>query len=241
MADFDWGGLLGGLVGAGASMYSANKQADAAKKAAEAQTNAAQSALAQSQAANAPYAQAGNMAIGQLMDVMSGKSNLSSDPGTLYAMQQGQKAIERAAAARGNVGSARTMSELMRNATDYGQTGYNNAWNRLAGMAGVGQNATGSNVNLIGSLLPQIGNAQAASNIAGTNARTSGYLGAAGSLGDWATSKNGASSLSSLYDNIFRPDYGKTVTGQKVSGMYGNAQAMSPTYYADQGENPGGW
>jgi hypothetical protein len=219
MADgFDWSGLLSGLAGAGASLYAANQQSKAAQAAANAQTQAAQSALSQTQAANAPYAQAGNLAISQLMGVLNGTNTLSSDPGTLYATQQGQKAIERAAAARGNVGSARTMSELMRNATDYGQTGYNSAWNRLAGLAGVGQNATSQTTQSINSLLPQIGNAQAASNIAGTNARTSGYLGALGSLGNWATSDSGKSSLGNLYSSIM--GNGNSSTGSWLNSGY---------------------
>ncbi len=202
MADFDWSNLLGNLASAGASIYTAKQQQKASQQAAD--TIAAANASAQQQASSqlSPYSTLGTQALSQLSDVLSGKSNLSSDPGTLYAQGQAQKAIERAAAARGNVGSARTMSELMRSANDYAQTGYGNAFNRLSSLAGLGQTSATNLANLGTNLATGTGQTQAAANLAGTNSRLSGYQGVGNALSSYLSKGGGtdiANGLSSLY------------------------------------------
>lgn len=219
MADFDWGGLLGGALSAGASLYSSKQQQKAAEDAAAKQTEAYQSAINQTASLNQPYTQAGNFAINKLMNVANGADSLSSDPGTLYATSQAQKAIERAASARGNVGSSRTMSELMRSANDYAQTGYNNAWNRLSGLAGVGQAATSQNINAMVPYTAGIGNVQAASGIAGNNARQSGYQGAANALSGYL-SNGGASQLASGAGNIYKSLFGNSDAPTQPSNSF---------------------
>ena len=191
MSDFDWGSLLGSGLSAAASIYTADQQKEATDQAAEQQRQAYQSAINQSTSATQPYTQAGSMAISKLMDLAQGNGSLSSDPGIQYASDQAQKAILRAASARGNVGSARTMSELMRSAGDYAQTGYGQAYNRLANLAGIGQTATGQNLQTTVPYTAGIGNTQAASGIAGTNARTSGYQGVANALSGYLAGGGG--------------------------------------------------
>ena len=97
---------------------------------------------------------------------------LSQDPGYQFRLQQGQQALERQQAARGTLLSGRAMKDAANYNQGMASQEYGNAWNRLANIAGIGQNAT-SESNQLGSSYGQ----QMASNlIQGGNARASGYL-----------------------------------------------------------------
>jgi hypothetical protein len=74
------------------------------------------------------------------------------DPGYDFRMQEGQKALERSAAARGGLQSGGTMKALAKYGQDYASNEYGNAYNRfnadrdrrfgrLSSLAGMGQNA----------------------------------------------------------------------------------------------------
>lgn len=114
-----------------------------------------------------------------------------NDPVTQASFQTGldtgTKALQNQARAGGNLNSGATLKALQRYATDYtggqaaGSQGrfvgdQTNTYNRLAGVAGMGQNAanmTGTlganNASTVGGLISAQGNAQGAANIAGGN------------------------------------------------------------------------
>jgi hypothetical protein len=80
-------------------------------------------------------------------------SDFQADPGYAFRMAEGQKALERSAAARGNLNSGATLKALTRYNQDLGSQEYQNAYNRfsndqtnrfnrLASLAGLGQTAT---------------------------------------------------------------------------------------------------
>lgn len=98
---------------------------------------------------------------------------LMTDPGYQFRLGQGQQALERSAAARGGLLSGRQMKDLTQYGQDMGSQEFQNAFNRLAGIAGIGQSATQQGNVAAG----QFGG-QAAENILGMgNARASGYIG----------------------------------------------------------------
>lgn len=212
----DYLSLASPVVGGISSVLGANSASDAAKQAAATQQAAQDAALAEmrrqfdiGQGNLQPWLNSGRSALGQLDTLMAPGGELSQrfdlskfqqDPGYQFQLQQGEQGVNRAAAARGGYDSGRTLKELLRfdnglAAQSYGDA-YNrynndqtNRYNRLAGLAGLGQtsanaltnsgNAYGNNV---ANTLTAGGNAQAASQIAQGNARMSGYSGIANAL-----------------------------------------------------------
>ena len=189
------------VVGAvGGALISSN----AAKQAAKTQASAANNVVSESgreydqtREDNAPWRAAGQTALGQLSDLTQTGGDLNrnftmndfmnNDAGYDFRMQQGQQAIERSAAARGGVLGGGTLKALANYGQDYASNEYQNAFsrwntqnnqqfNRLAGIAGVGQTANqmdqqaGQN-SLAVSSNAQMGaaNASAAAGIAGAN------------------------------------------------------------------------
>lgn len=111
-------------------------------------------------------------------------ASFRTDPGYQFALDEGQKAIERSAAARGNLLSGSTLKELERFSQGVADQRYGDYWNRLANMAGVGQTATNTTAQLgtglsgnMASLYAQGGTNQANALLAGGQARASGYAG----------------------------------------------------------------
>ena len=94
-------------------------------------------------------------------------------PGYQYQLDEGMKAIRRAAAARGLLGSGTRLKEAGRFATSLANQDYNNYLNRLASFGGLSQSVN-QNTNALGANAAQ-GLAQSALD-AGT-ARASGFAG----------------------------------------------------------------
>jgi hypothetical protein len=145
-------GLIGKFNGADA--------ADAAKSAQQAGVQSANTALTDSygkqQGILAPTAQLGNNAMSQLASgsLMDGKQVLQNDPGYQFRLDEGNKAITNAAAARGMGNSGATLKSLTKYGQDYASNEYNNSYNRqyntLSQLAGYGQNATNNLSNAAG-------------------------------------------------------------------------------------------
>ena len=214
------------VVGAVANGYAANKGAKAQKKA-SAKAIAAEERIADKQLAFAkqqwkdqqrlqrPWRTAG---VNALKEISKGVYELpeafsysaedfSADPGYAFRMQEGMKALDRQAAARGGLISGNALRAAQRYGQDMGSQEYQNAYNRaiteynarvqrsdtgynrLAGQAGIGQTATGqlaqAGQNLTGQSMNALGNfgSSMGQHITDAgNARASGYMGTANAL-----------------------------------------------------------
>lgn len=139
-------------------------------------------------------------------------SDITTDPSYQWRLDQGQKAIERSAAARGGVLSGAAVKA----ASDYNQGAasqeyaaaydrFNNdqttTYNRLAGIAGTGQTATaqaGQNALATGQV---VGN-----NITGAgSAQASGYIGQANALNNGLSQGVSAYQSNQLMSKLFPP------------------------------------
>lgn len=133
-----------------------------------------------------PWAQAGQQSMTSLAnnDFMN---NWQQDPGYQFRLDEGNKAINSAAAARGMGNSGATMKALARYGQDYATGEYDKAYNRnytrLSQLAGFGQDATNGLVNAsanygnsVANNYMGLGNANAAANLAQAN-RFSNLLG----------------------------------------------------------------
>lgn len=138
-------------------------------------------------------------------------NQISGDPSFQFQMDQGRQALERSAAARGTLMTGGTLKELARfgqglastfddkyynrglgeyqMAHDIFSGNQNTQYNRLAGLAGLGQNSAqslgqfgSSYANNAGNILTGQGDANAASRIAQGNA-WGGFMNQAGNLG----------------------------------------------------------
>ncbi len=103
-------------------------------------------------------------------------SNFYNSPGYQFALQQGQQAVSRGAAASGNLYSTNTLNQLDTNAQGYASQQYNNYVNQLMGLAGYG--ATG--VSASSNAATTAGNNISANQLSAGNAQASGILGQAG-------------------------------------------------------------
>lgn len=195
-------------VGAVSSIAGAAMSSKAAKRAAELQAQSAREANAlqermynQSRADQEPWRTAGVSALSGMQDADFSRdftaADFQQDPGYAFRMQEGQKALERSAAARGGLNSGAAMKALSRYGQDFASNEYSNAYNRfnadrdrrfgrLSNIAGMGQNAASQ----MGSAGQNYANQSGANTMGAANA-----AGAAGmaSANSWANAINGVS------------------------------------------------
>lgn len=193
---------LEALLGTGAGIVSGAFSADAAKKAARIQADAANRAadmqmqqFQQTREDFAPWRVAGGTSLAQLQEAMPelirrfGTADFQADPSYAFRQSEGEKALSRAAAARGMLTSPASLQALLRynqelasdefnNAFNRFNLGQTNEYNRLAGLAGTGQTAV--------SQLGQLGQ-QSTSNLtnlltSGAAARAAGVVGGANAI-----------------------------------------------------------
>jgi hypothetical protein len=176
------------LLNAGGAIGSAVLGNSAINKAVDAQTGAADRATAatlsmynQNRDDLAPWRDAGSQAVTRLSSMLTPGNQataLQMDPGYQFRMDEGQRALERSAAARGNLFSGDTGKALTRYGQNFGTNEFTNATNRLSNLAGLGQTAT----NTTAALGANATNQTNANTIGAGNARASGYIGGANAI-----------------------------------------------------------
>lgn len=194
------------LVGAYSANKAAQTQSEAADKASQAQLEASRYAsdLQQKQyeenvGRQKPFYEAGVNALPELVQASKytpfDMSQFTADPGYGFRLSEGQKALERSAAARGGLISGGAMKAATRFGQEMGSQEYTNAFNRyqaerqarlgpLQSLTGMGQStantigaAGAQNASAIGNYGMQGANAAAEGYIGAANARASGYMG----------------------------------------------------------------
>ena len=233
------------LIGASTARSGASQQSDAARQAGEL-SNAQFLQIREDQR---PFREAGIRALPQLEaqqnmmpGAFTGQVNLGQDPGYAFRLSEGQKALDRSAAARGGMISGGALKAAQRFGQDLGSQEYQNAYNRaltgynanvareatgynrLAALAGIGQTATS-----------QIGAAGAANAANMGNYLTSGAAAnAAGQMGQAKAVSGGLSTYLNYNqgNNLVNAIRG-TTPGYSNAG---NASQMTTPYgYSDQG------
>jgi hypothetical protein len=194
------------LLGAYTADKAGREQADAAERAAGTQAAASRYAadLQQKQyeenvQRQQPFYQAGVNALPELVQASRytpfGQEQFQADPGYGFRLSEGQKALERSAAARGGLISGGAMKAATRFGQEMGSQEYTNAFNRyqaerqarlgpLQSLTGMGQStsqqlgaAGAQNASAIGNYGMQGANATAEGYLGSANARASGYMG----------------------------------------------------------------
>ena len=181
------------LLGASASKSAASTQAAAADRAAELQ----QKQFELTREDLAPYRAAGQTALNALTPLATnyqkfGMAQFQQDPGYAFRLSEGQKALDRQAAARGGLISGSALKAAQRYGQDMGSQEYTNAFNRyqlernaqlnpLQSLAGVGQTTAtqlgqfgATNAANVGNLMTGGAAASAAGQVGAANAVTGG-------------------------------------------------------------------
>ena len=228
-------------LGAVASRSAAKTQAGAAAQAADVQ----RSQFEQTRADQAPYREAGYNALAELQRTAGnvpaafkfGAGDYQADPGYAFRLSEGQKALERNAAARGGLISGGALKAAQRYGQEMGSQEFGNAYNRAltsyntdvarenqlynrqAGLAGIGQTSTnlvgqaGQNyATNVGNLMTGAGAAQAAGQVGMANAITGG-------LGTYLNYTQGNALLDALRNR--RSTYGGPSNAEIEAQMYG--------------------
>ena len=166
--------------------YSANRAAKAQSRAADRAADLQQEQFERQIELQEPWRQAGINALGRMGTGFTGQVDLTQDPGYGFRLAQGQKALERSAAARGGLISGNTGGALQQFGQGLASQEYQNAYNRAltqynttAALAGVGQTATNQLGAAGQNYAMNAGNALGA----GAQARASGYMGMANAIG----------------------------------------------------------
>lgn len=165
----------GALIGAGASIYGASKQSDAAGQALGFQKQQ----YGDTQRNMAPYRQNGMDASGYLSRLNSGDmSKFFTSPDYNFRLNQGMNTLQNSAAARGGLLSGNAMRAI----SDYGQntaaSEYGNYWNRMFQQMQTGQNGALGQASVGANQAGQIGNTMMGQG----QAQASGVVGAANSI-----------------------------------------------------------
>lgn len=194
--------VIGGAASASASSKAAKTQAKAAEQATIAQKDALDKQIALQE----PFRQGGLTAQNEIMQLLGiggdkaaagygslGKSfdnaAFEQDPGYAFRQSEGMKALERSAAARGNLLSGSTLKGVQRFGQDLASQEYQNAFNRyqiersaklnpLQSLMGSGQSAT----NVMTGATGQMGQSEASNLYNAGQARASGYIGQSNAL-----------------------------------------------------------
>lgn len=193
--------------------------------------------LDQVRADTQPYRQTGTEALDRMRSMM-GESGMPTaeqvmaDPGYQFGLTQGRNALEGSAAARGGLYSGNALKELTAFGTDYGTTRFNDAfqrqqqdvtsrWSRLAGLAGLGQNATVQAQNAGQQFAGTAGNLLTG----GADAQGGAIMGNANAMGSifGNTANAQSNAVSGAANNI------GNIFGQMGGGYMDNANAISNT------------
>ncbi len=179
------GAVASSIIGAKAAKKAGGVRAEAAERTGE----LAYKQFQETRADLAPWRTIGAQALGQYADMLGvprapgaevaaapDRSAFFESPGYQFRLGEGVKAVERSAAARGSLQSGAAMKAVQRYGEGLASQEYGPYMDRLAGLAGAGQQA----VTQTGVFGAQAAGARGAAGERAGAARASGYLGAAG-------------------------------------------------------------
>ena len=180
---------VGGVIAGEASKKAAKTQARAADRAAQLQ----QEQFERQIELQRPFREAGERALPKLEAASEytpfGQAQFQADPGYAFRLAEGQKALDRQAAARGGLISGGALAGAQRYGQEMGSQEYTNAFNRyqterqarlnpLQSLTGMGQTSVGQ----LGQAGQQYATGAGEALTSGAAARASGYVGQANAL-----------------------------------------------------------
>ena len=231
------GAIGGGVIASSAAKKASKVQEQAARDATSAQERMFQKQMELQE----PFRQGGVTAQQEIMQLLGiggdknaagygslgksfGQSDFEQDPGYGFRQAEGMKALERSAAARGNLLSGSTLKGVQRFGQDLASQEYQNAFNRyqversaklnpLQSLMGSGQSAT----NVMTGAAGQMGQNEASNLYNAGQARASGYIGSANALSN-ALGQVGSIASNYPMNNAIMNYYNKGAPGGTLKG-----------------------
>lgn len=236
--------IWGAAIAVGGTLLNSQMQSNAAKKAASKAANAAGASADQLQqnyekteANLQPYADAGKNALYGLTALNNGDfSSFKSSPDYQYAYDQSLKGLDRSAAAKGSLFSGGHSADILGTASGLASQNYNNYYNRLTGLAQLGQSSATS--------LGSIGTGNAAQqgnfNLAGASAAGQGIAdqaninsnlvnGLAGLAGSYFGGAGGSSPTASSYGTPYAQQNAGLLGGANYTGSGSLSTSWAPS------------
>lgn len=215
------------LLGGSAARNAASVQADAANRASDLQYKQWQESVALQE----PWRKAGEQALNKLGTGFTGQVDLTQDPGYAFRLSEGQKALERSAAARGGLQSGSALKAAQRFGQDLGSQEYQNAYNRAltqynttAALAGIGQTAAQQQAGYGQTAASNIGNALTGA----AQARASGYMGGANAISggltnylNYSNQQNQSQFQNALLNRLYPGSGGGGWSGTSLNSFFG--------------------
>ena len=142
-------------------------------------------------------------------------------PGYDFRFDEGMRAVDRSAAARGMLMSGGTLRELQRYGQGFASGEFNNYATRLSELAGVGRSAVntgaqagaaagsqvGTSAANIGQSIMAGGTAQASGIVGANNALQQGFGGALSAVQQWGGGPNWGRINQQAYNDVYNPAY----------------------------------
>lgn len=168
-----------------------------------------------------PYARLGTSGVAGLESLMANpQAALENSPGYQFRLAQGQRALERSAAARGGSLSGAQLKSLQGYGQGMASQEYDNMFNRYSQMAGMGQNASTNLSNLYQQYGTNAANLQT-----GMGSQIGAYQANLGT-GQANLDQARGSALANLYGGTYNALAGdQMTTGQMAGNAYQNAGA----------------
>lgn len=241
--------VAGGVIASKGAKSASKVQAQAARDA-----NSAQERMfAEQNRLQEPFRQGGLTAQNEIMQLLGiggdqtaagygsmgkafGNDQFQQDPGYAFRQSEGMKALERSAAARGNLMSGSTLKGIQRFGQDLASQEYQNAFNRyqversaklnpLQSLMGSGQSAA----NVMTGAAGQMGQNQASNIYNAGQARASGYIGSANALSN-ALGQVGGIAANYPMNNAIMGYYNRGSAGSIDNVGKGTPPYIPPSY-----------
>ena len=244
----------GALIASSGAKSAAKTQAQAAERAGDVQERMFERQVE----LQAPFREAGLTAQQQIMQLLGiggdktaagygsmaqpfGMQQFQQDPGYAFRQSEGMKALERSAAARGNLLSGSTLKGVQRFGQDLASQEYQNAFNRyqveranklnpLQSLMGAGQ----TSANVLTGAAGNLGQGLAQSELAAGQARASGYVGSANALSSALGSVGQAAFQYPMYQA--QTNYMNSMANAAKAGTYAS---LAPSAASTIAANPG--
>ena len=182
-----WVGIGSAVIGAGASIYSANKASDATEDATNAALDSEWRMFQQQREDYAPWREAGEEGLAEyrreILDPASTKFDPSTEPGYRFGFEEFiEKPYIQGEGAKGKRLSGESAKGLTRYAMDYGSTKYDNFLNRYGQLANYGVGAAAGSADAAGQYGNNAANLQYGNAMAQGNYQTQMAAGIGGAV-----------------------------------------------------------
>lgn len=214
------GAVIGGVISAAGSFFGSKKESNSYKRARKT-LELLKPEIEKAHQMMDPWSGYRDQYAGQLHRILQGEENWTADPGYQFRVAEDQRAVERAASARGSNISGNVLTELASRRQEMASQEYGNVINRLIGLAAATPENAIAGGQMYANSMTAIATGQAQSQIGSGFADSRGIAGLAAGIGSAISGmfgSGGVTAASSSVGNTAPQMIGSTPTN-KFTGM----------------------